>query len=189
MADPAFVTLEDSARLAGHARWVETRLFAVLGAWVQAEPDPAAKIFWATRSRRHGNHASGWHQRQPRVAHLDIDALVVPAGTFASEAFDALGALGGTGHTAARLAAVGRVLLPSLVTAYRTWMERAHPLADTAVVAWARLVVDDEVAACGRARELLDGATGPASPAVGDEGLAALLGDDDILGLPAAWRA
>ncbi|MFN2607737.1 MAG: hypothetical protein ABR511_07550 [Acidimicrobiales bacterium] len=135
----------EAARVAGHARWLEGRLFEVVGGWVQAEPHPRAKAFWAVRSRRHADHAAGWHDRQPRVAHLDPDTLAVAASPEVAALFDALAALDGT---APRLQAVGGVLLPALVAAYRARIAVAHPLADGATVRWAtRVAADEEEAA------------------------------------------
>jgi len=169
VADRPFLSLEESARVAGHARWAEARLFEALGAWVQAEPDPAAKVLWAMQSAMHGHHATGWKARQPRVAHLDADALVAPAG---DGAVAVLGALAVAHDTVLRLAGVDLVTA-LLVAAYRCRVEDAHPLADGPVVRWVMEVVAAEEDARRRAAALLASRLGAVPPA---EAVGPLLG-------------
>jgi hypothetical protein len=187
VADGELLTLEVAARVAGHARWLETRLFEVLGQWVQSEPDAATKIFWATRSRRHAEHAEGWRRHQPVVAHLDPDALAVAAGAPATAVVEALAGLREPGYTAIRLDGAYRVVVPALVAAYRLRVVRAHPLADGPVVSWVKGVAADESAACRQAEQLLarlGGATGATEPATVDSRLGALMGaDGGLIGL------
>jgi len=142
--------------VAGHCRWLEIRLFEVLGSWVAAEPDPAVKALWSTRSLRHAANAAGWHERQPRVAHLDPDALTVAAGPDVVSLVDALGAMVEPDQTVPRLAAVARVVQPRLLAAYRARAERAHPLADGPTVRWAAVLVAEGEAARAEAAALLD---------------------------------
>lgn len=156
--DRAFLTLEDAARVAGHARWLEDRLFAVVGEWVAAEDDPEAKALFAAHALRHAWHASVWRDRFPRVAHLDADALTVPASPGVTAAVDDLVAATGAGPeaTARRLSLLAQ-LLTLLVAAYRDRIARAHPLADGPTVRWLGLVLADEVAALDAVRSGLSG--------------------------------
>ena len=148
------LTLEQSAAVAGHARWLETRLFEVLGSWVAVEADAAVKVLWSTLSLRHAAHAAGWHERQPRVAHLEPDELTV-AGPGASSLVEALAAMAEPGSTVPRLAAVGRVIEPRLLEAYRARAERAHPLADGPTLRWTTVLLADGEAALADAEALL----------------------------------
>ena len=141
--------------MAGHCRWLETRLFEVVGAWVAAEPDPAAKAMLSAHSLRHAWHAQVWHDRMPRVAHLDVDVLTAPAGPGVAAVVDALAATTGADQTVERLAGLTRLVLPRLVAAYRARLEAAHPLADGPTVRWLGVVLADEVAATAEAERLL----------------------------------
>lgn len=167
--------------MSGHARWTEARLFEVVGAWVQAEPDPAAKVLWARQSAMHGRHATGWMARQPRVAHLDADALVAPAGDGAVAVLDALAVVH---DTVLRLAGVD-VVTALLVAAYRCRLHDAHPLADGPVVRWVTGVVVAEEDARRRAAALLASrlGVGPPAEAVGalQAELRMLLGSPAVL--------
>ena len=179
------LTLEQSAAVAGHARWLETRLFQVLGSWVAIEADAAAKVLWSTLSRGHAAHAAGWHDRQPRVAHLRPDTLTVAAGPGVTSLVEALAAMVEPGETLPRLAAVGRVVEPGLVDAYRARAERAHPLADGPTLRWIAVLLADGEAAVAAAEALLAARLGSShSLEAGDAVVAGLDGGPgDIIGL------
>jgi len=183
------LSLEESARVAGHARWLETRLFEVLGSWVAAEPDAAAKVLWSTHSLRHATGADVWRDRQPRVAHLDRDVLTVPAGPGVAAFIAALAELAQPADpadpadlaaTTSRLVAVARVVAPRQLAAYRHRCERAHPLADGPTLRWTTFLITDAERCRIEAERLL--AARPAIAAAA--GLGALLTDDaDLVGL------
>ncbi|HYX44839.1 MAG TPA: hypothetical protein VE760_07335 [Acidimicrobiales bacterium] len=146
--DGAFLTLEEAARVAGHARWLEDRLFSVTGEWVAVEDDPAAKAVFSAHSLRHAWHASVWSDRIPRVAHLEPDALTAPAGPDVSAFVNGLAAATrkGADGTRERMTLLG-ALLRGLVADYRERVARAHPLADGPTVRWLGFVLADEIAA------------------------------------------
>ncbi|HEX2272501.1 MAG TPA: hypothetical protein VHG90_01340 [Acidimicrobiales bacterium] len=141
--------------MAGHSRWLETRLYEVLGAWVAVEPDPEVKSAFAAHSLRHAWHAEVWRERVPKVAHLDADALTVPAGEAVAGMVGALEEAAGADQTIERLVGVARLVLPRLVAAYRVRLEAAHPLADGPTVRWLGLVLADEGAALAEVDRLL----------------------------------
>ena len=78
------LTLDHSARLAGGFRWVEQRLFEVMGKWSLTYPDPSVQIFLDTYSLRHGWHADLWRDRLPVMAGSDPDAWTRPLGATAA---------------------------------------------------------------------------------------------------------
>ena len=143
-----FLTLEEAARVAGHARWLEDRLFAVTGGWVAVENDPAAKALFSAQSLRHAWHASVWGDRFPRVAHLELDVLTVPASAAVADRLDDMAAAGAPGPDGThRRVVLLAALLQDLVEAYRERVARAHPLADGPTVRWLGFVLADETAA------------------------------------------
>ena len=148
MADTELLTLEEAARVAGHARWLEERLFSVVGAWVAVEEDRAAKALFSAHSLRHAWHASVWRDRFPRVAHLELDALTVPASEAVADRLDDMAAAGAPGPEGTRRRVVLlAALLQDLVDTYRDRAARAHPLADGPTVRWLGFVLADETAA------------------------------------------
>jgi hypothetical protein len=177
------LSLEEAARVAGHARWLETRLFEVLGGWVATEPDPASKALFSAHSLRHAWHADVWRDRLPRVAHLDPDALTVPAAPEVVDLLDALAASAAAAEdgTAYRLAGLGGLVLPTLVADYQERLARAHPLADGPTARWLGFVLADEVAGLREVAALHGGEAAGTAP--GDR-LRARLGGVGLIGLP-----
>ena len=183
MSSPApLLTLEDAARVAGHCRWLEARLFEVLGAWVTAEDDAEVKAMLAAHSLRHAWHADVWRDRLPLVAHLDPEGLTAPAGEGVAAVVDALAEASGDDQTVERLAAAARFVLPRLAAAYRSRMEAAHPLADGPTVRWLGLVVADEAAALAEAERLLEARLDRGDRAAVERAAAFQVGLETLLG-------
>lgn len=127
----------------GAARWVEHRLFEVVGRWASDDPCPAATILFAVLARRFAWHASLLADQLPVLAITDPDVL-----TTAPPGWEALGdALDAPAHgpqaTAHRLVGLGRVVLPRLVVGYARWLAWAGPEAAPLRQA-GRLVLADE---------------------------------------------
>jgi len=170
---------------------LEARLFEVIGAWVTAEADAAAKVLWSTHSRRHATAAQVWHDRQPRVAHLDRDTLTVPAGPGVAALVDALAGMVDLVEppaTLERLVAVARVVEPGRLAAYRHRAEQAHPLADGPVLRWTRFLIADSETCLTDADVLLDArlaaSAGRAATGAIETRFAELLTDEvDLIGL------
>jgi len=192
------LTLEEAALFAGHARWLETRLFEVLGSWVAAEPDATAKVLWSTHSLRHAAGAEVWHDRQPHVAHLDREALTVAAGPGVAALLAALADLTHPGDpadpadqtlTVSRLVAVARVVAPRRLDAYRNRCRRAHPLADGPTLRWVGFLLADAEMCRAEAEALL--AVRLAGPGIDPDAARAAEADltafltvgDDLIGL------
>ena len=78
-----------AARVGAYA-WLASRLFEVVGGWVPSTTDPAAKVHFATVSRRCADLASEWHDRLPRLREAPRDGLVRAPGPSASGLLDAM---------------------------------------------------------------------------------------------------
>jgi hypothetical protein len=150
---------------------------------VATEPDPAAKALFSAHSLRHAWHADVWRDRLPRVAHLDPDALTVPAAPEVVDLLDALAASAAAAEdgTAYRLAGLGGLVLPTLVADYQERLARAHPLADGPTARWLGFVLADEVAGLREVAALHGGEAAGTAP--GDR-LRARLGGVGLIGLP-----
>src|SRR5215207_8964000 len=72
-------TLDETGAWAGGWAWAELRLFEVVGGWVAAAPEPAAKALLAAQSRHHAERAEAWLGHRPVVAGRDPEDLVVPS--------------------------------------------------------------------------------------------------------------
>jgi hypothetical protein len=79
------LAIEASARRAGGHRWVEQRLFELLGRWAAELPDDGAAVLVGAHSRQHGAHAELWRTCLPTLPHLDPESVTVaPSPAFAA---------------------------------------------------------------------------------------------------------
>ena len=138
----AQLDLQATARRAGAARWLDARLFEILGRWVADVPEPEVKISLATQASHHGWHAALWGERLPSLHDVDPASWVRRPSAGVEQAVEALAAATGTVE---RLAAVHRALLPRLVAAHAGHLAAASPVADAPTIRTLRLVLTDEV--------------------------------------------
>ena len=142
MTRQGWLDLHATARRAGAARWLDARLFEVLGGWVTSTPEADVKIALASQAAHHGWHAGLWGERLPTLHGVEQDSWVGPASPKVEEAVELLGAATGTVE---RLAGLHRALLPRLTAAHASHLEAASPVADAPTVRTLRLLRRDEV--------------------------------------------
>lgn len=154
--------LETTAALIGEYRWIETTLYATLGAWVSDLPLAGVQVLLDAQSMRHAWHAELFADRLPVRAGADPDALTGPSPA-AGALLAALDGIEvpevGPGSSwppadrvpaprpgaLPRLAGLYRVVLPRLVTTYTRHLAVAAPVADGPLRRALRLVLRDEI--------------------------------------------
>jgi hypothetical protein len=146
------LSLVELARMVGGYRWVEFRLFEVLGGWVASESQPEARLMFDVQSRHHAWHAQLWADRLPSVdGVVDPDLVTVAPGPGPEELFATLGGVRGGepggGGTLLRLVGLARVVLPRLACGYALHLRRAVPVSDSPVIRALRLALRDETEA------------------------------------------
>lgn len=131
----------ESARRLAAIRWVESTLFAVLGASAQRCPTPSVKVMVATHARHAAWRADQVAARLPEAGPFAIDVVgVAPAGGDELRAhLDALEEL-------ELVSAVSRVVVPRLVGATRLALDRCDGPADDSVARTLQIVLDDQLA-------------------------------------------
>jgi hypothetical protein len=142
------------ARTIGHWAWTERRVFECFGAWAGSTPEPAAAVCFGEMSRRHGWHAELWVDRLPELASIDAESLVVPSGAATEALLDAL-ADDGDPSALRRLSAAYRVLLPLLVTQYRTALATVSTASEPSLGRWLDIVLRDDLEEWSRGQSLL----------------------------------
>jgi hypothetical protein len=128
--------------LVGGYRWIEQRLFELLGGWSAEAVEPELRVHLDAQSERHAWHASLWADRLPVRDGVSADSLTV-APTGAAPVFRALDEAGP--EAAPLVAALYRVVLPRLVTGYSSHLRAAVPVSDGPVIRALRLVLADEI--------------------------------------------
>lgn len=137
-------SFEEAARRSGRFRWVEMRLFEVLGAWVATVPEAAAKLVLARHAHHHAWHADLWRERLPRGREADPEGPGPPADDAFVRFVDAVREPEAPEHTIEKLVGVYRVLVPRLVGAYTEHLGGASAIADAPTIRALRFVLQDE---------------------------------------------
>jgi hypothetical protein len=145
------LTLLDSARIIGGYRWIEARLFEVLGSWVTTETVDDARLLFDVQSQLHAWHSELWAERLPSVEGVtDPDSVTVAPNEGVEELVSELGGSHdgefGSG-TLVRLVGLARVVLPRLLSGYLRHQRLAVPASDAPVVRALRLTIVDEIEA------------------------------------------
>ncbi len=156
------LSIDATAALVGEYRWIETKLYAVLGAWVGDFPLVGVRVHLDAQSMRHAWHAELFADRLPVRAGVDPDALTRPspatAALFAALEGVEVPEVGGTADELADdggvptrpgalplVAGLYRVVLPRLVTTYTRHLRVTASVADGPLKRALRLVLRDEV--------------------------------------------
>ncbi len=121
-----FSHTETVARI-GHYKWLEMRLFDVLGTWVAIIDDDDIAYGLGHHCAHHSFHAELWHRRLVELGHHRPDHLTVPAAPEIEAVFDAL--LGDI-TTVERLVGLYRVVLPGLIAAYSFHLDNINEVSD-----------------------------------------------------------
>lgn len=134
--------IETSTRL-GRLRWMELRLFEILGSWVPETDEPEISAFLARTSHHHAWHADLWLEHLPTLWGEDAETLTSP-GDGGTALCDVL--VRDAGTSVERLVGTHRVVVPRLLTAYRALVGSVPAVAAGPLRRWSRLVMDDLVA-------------------------------------------
>jgi hypothetical protein len=149
---PDQLSLVELARMVGGYRWVEFRIFEVLGAWMGSETQTEARLMFDIQSRQHAWHAQLWTDLLPSVdGVVDPDLATSPPGDGLEELFATLGGApagaAAGGGTLLRLVGLARVVFPRVSAGYSLHLRRAVAVSDSAVVRALRLALRDETEA------------------------------------------
>ena len=146
--------LQETARRLDDYRWVEARLFEVLGAWAVTTPEPQVKLLLSMHAREHAWHSELWAERLPQARGLPPGEPAVRAPERLKAFFEAFAGPEAPEQTVERLAGVYRLLVPRCVAAYSRHLDATAEVTDAPVIRTLRLVLQDELEEW-RAGELL----------------------------------
>lgn len=126
--------IEASARLAGGHRWVELRLFEILGRWSAAVPVAAVQAQVGPQSLRHAWHAELWRACLPSLPHLDAERVTAAPSPALAALVEEVGDAGDRLGALEKLVGVYRLLLPRLQVAHARRRARATDVTDAPVL-------------------------------------------------------
>ena len=142
---PGLFDVEESARRVGNYKWVEMRLFEVLGGWVATVPELDVKMRLGTHCYKHAWHADLWHKRLPELREMSPERLTVPANDELVAFIDAMTEPEAPELTIEKLTGVYRVLIPRKIAAYTYHLNGTSPITDAPTIRWLRFILIDEV--------------------------------------------
>jgi hypothetical protein len=142
---PGAFSVEESARRVGHYKWIEMRLFEVLGGWVATVPELDVKLRLGTHCYHHAWHAELWHKRLPELREMDPERLTVPPNDELVAFVDALTEPEGPDQTIEKLVGVYRVLIPAKVAAYTYHRNNSSTITDAPTIRSLGFILSDEM--------------------------------------------
>jgi hypothetical protein len=124
----------ETAQRVGHYKWLEMRIFELMGGWVATVPELDIKLRLGTHCYHHSFHAELWHERLPELHDVASEELTRPAGPEIEELMAALGRPTDGGATIEKLVGMYRVFLPHLIAAYTYHLNNVSELADAPTI-------------------------------------------------------
>ena len=141
---PGLFTVEESARRVGHYKWIEMRLFEVLGGWVATVPELDVKITLGRHCYHHAWHAELWHKRLPELREMNPERLTKPPNAELEAFVAALTEPEAPELTIEKLVGVYRVLLPRKIAAYTYHVNATSRITDAPTIRSLGFILDDE---------------------------------------------
>jgi hypothetical protein len=142
---PGAFTVEESARRVGHYKWIEMRLFEVLGGWVATVPELDVKMKLGTHCYHHAWHAELWHKRLPELREMDPERLTGPPNDELVAFVDAMTEPEAPELTIEKLVGVYRVLIPHKVAAYTYHLNNTSDITDAPTQRSLKFILQDEL--------------------------------------------
>jgi hypothetical protein len=142
---PGAFTVEQTAVRVGHYKWIEMRIFELLGGWVATIGELEVKARLGTHCYHHAFHAELWHKRLPEIADLDPQRLTSPASPEVEALVWALGQPERADQTVEKLVGLYRVLLPNLIAAYTFHLNNTSEVSDAPTIRSLNLCLLDDM--------------------------------------------
>jgi hypothetical protein len=142
---PGLFDVEESARRVGHYKWIEMRLFEVLGGWIATVPELDVKLRLGTHCYKHAWHAELWHKRLPELREMNPERLTVPPNDELVAFVAAMTEPEAAELTIEKLVGVYRVLLPHKIAAYTFHLNATSTITDAPTIRSLRFALQDEL--------------------------------------------
>jgi len=141
---PGLFDVEETARRVGNYKWIEMRLFEVLGGWVATVPELDVKIRLGAHCYKHAWHAELWNKRLPELREMNTERLTLPANDTVVAFIDAMCEPESPDQTIEKLVGVYRVLIPHKIAAYTYHLNGTSTVTDAPTIRSLNFVLGDE---------------------------------------------
>ena len=142
---PGAFGVEETARRVGHYKWIEMRLFEVLGGWVATVPELDVKLRLGTHTYHHAWHSELWHKRLPELREMNPDRLTIPPNDELVAFVEALTEPEAPDQTIEKLVGVYRVVLPHKIAAYTYHRNNSSTITDAPTIRSLDFALRDEL--------------------------------------------
>ena len=142
---PGSFTVEETARRVGNYKWIEMRLFEVLGGWVATVPELDVKMRLGTHCYHHAWHAELWDKRLPELREMNTDRLTEPANDKVAAFIEAVTEPEAPEATLEKLVGVYRVLIPHKIAAYTYHLNNTSTITDSPTIRSLNFALQDEL--------------------------------------------
>jgi hypothetical protein len=137
-------SVEETARRVGHYKWIEMRLFEVLGGWVATVPEIDVKLRLGTHTYHHAWHSELWHKRLPELREMNQERLNVPPNDEFVAFVDAMTEPEAPELTIEKLVGAYRVLIPAKIAAYTYHRNNTSSVTDAPTIRSLDFALRDE---------------------------------------------
>jgi hypothetical protein len=141
---PGLFDVEETARRVGNYKWLEMRLFELLGGWVATVPELDVKIRLGAHCYKHAWHADLWNKRLPELREMNTERLTQPANDAVVAFVDAMCEPESPDQTIEKLVGVYRVLIPHKIAAYTYHLNGTSTVTDAPTIRSLNFILGDE---------------------------------------------
>lgn len=142
---PGRFSVEETARRVGNYKWVEMKIFELMGGWVATIPELDIKLRLGTHCYHHAFHSELWHKRLPELREMSPEKVTVPPNDAFVDFIDALAAPEGPDQTIEKMVGMYRVLLPHLIAAYTYHRNNTSSITDSPTIRSLDFCLNDDM--------------------------------------------
>ena len=142
---PGRFTVLETARRVGHYKWIEMKLFEIMGAWLASVPELEVKYRLGLHCYQHAFHAELWAKRLPELREMNPQRLTAAANEELLGFVEALTRASGEEQTIEKLVGLYRVLLPQIIATYTFHLNNSATVTDAPTVRALELCLRDDI--------------------------------------------
>ncbi len=142
---PGRFSVEETARRVGNYKWVEMKIFELMGGWVATIPELDIKLRLGTHCYHHAFHSELWHKRLPELREMSPEKMTVPPNEEFAAFIEALAAPEAPEQTIEKMVGMYRVLLPHLIAAYTYHRNNTSSITDSPTIRSLGFCLDDDM--------------------------------------------
>lgn len=142
---PGRFSVDETAKRVGHYKWIEMRLFELMGGWVAVAPELDVKLRLGTHCYHHAWHSELWHRRLPELREMNPDRLTQAPNPELEAFVAALAEPEAAEQTIEKLVGLYRVLLPHLIAAYTYHVNNTSSTTDAPTIRSLNFCLQDDI--------------------------------------------